>query len=233
MCFHLSLSQKAVNLENRYKSKFEQGYEQIFHANAFTLPNYPVVSTENHSTFQFYSWGLKPSWAKDDKIRTKTINARSETVFEKPSFRNSIMRKRCLVPVTGFFENQTVGKEKFPYIIKLKSEEIFSLGGIWSEWTDKTTGEILKSFSILTITANELMSEIHNLKKRMPLILNKTDEEKWIDLNLKRNELEQLFKPYKSDDMKAHRVSKDLNKPRIYTNKVEILNEITNESGMF
>jgi len=233
MCFHLSLSQKAINLENRYKSEFEQDYQQIYHANAFTLPNYPVISSDNQNTFQYYSLGLKPSWAKDDKIRTKTINARSETVFEKPSFRNSIMKKRCLVPVTGFFENQTVGKEKLPYIIKIKSDEIFSLAGIWSEWTNQTTGEILKSFSILTITANELMSEIHNLKKRMPLILNKTDENKWLDLSLERNKIEQLFKPYNDDDMTAHRISKDLNKSSIYTNNKEILNDITQEPGLF
>jgi len=226
MCFHLSISKKANNLENRYKAKFEQDYNQLFHANGFTLLDYPVISSEDSSVFNYYSWGLKPHWAKDDNIRTKTLNARSETVYEKPSFRDSIKQRRCLIPVTGFFENHTSGKIKQPYHIFLKSEEIFSLAGIWAEWTNRDNGEITKTFSILTTDANPLLAEIHNLKKRMPVIIPRKNESDWIDIELPKDDILELCKPYDEKDMSAYKVSRDLNSKSINSNKAEILEEL-------
>ncbi|MDC1068433.1 SOS response-associated peptidase [Candidatus Kapabacteria bacterium] len=230
MCFHLSISKKAQNLEARYKKEFEQAdnYEPIFHMNGFSFAEYPVISTEDEEQFKGYHWGLIPHWAKDDSIRSKTLNARSETVFEKPSFRSSIKTKRCLIPVTGFFENKTIGKTKQPYHISLKSDEIFSLGGIWAEWTDKDTGEIIKTFSILTTDANPLMADIHNLKKRQPVIISSNNESAWLDINLSKQDILNLCEPYPDDDMDAYEVSRDLNKRSVYTNTPDILNPNNN-----
>lgn len=223
MCFHLAISQTAQKLENRYNAQFDEEFVPIYHSNGFSFPNYPVISSGEQEKIQFYNWGLIPEWAKDKDIRSKTLNARSETVFEKPSFRQSIRSKRCLVPATGFYENQTVGKIKQPYHISIKSEEIFSLAGIWAEWLDKETGELKRTFSILTTDANPMMAEIHNLKKRMPVILNRENENLWLDTSLKKEELEKLILAYPEDDMMAFKVSRDLNKRTVNTNESWIL----------
>jgi putative SOS response-associated peptidase YedK len=230
MCFHLSISKKASSLESRYNAKMDDGYEPLFHMNGFSFAEYPVISTEDNEHFVHYHWGLIPHWAKDDSIRSKTLNARSETVFEKPSFRSSIKSKRCLVPATGFFENKTIGKTKQPFHISLKSEEIFSLGAIWAEWTDTDSGEIIKSFSILTTDANPFMADIHNLKKRQPVILSQANESAWLDTHLSKMDILNLCEPFPDDDMNAYEVSRDLNKRSVYTNTPHILNP---SSGLF
>ena len=124
-----------------------------------------------------------PHWAKDDSIRKNTLNARSETIHEKPSFRQ-VVNNRCLVLSDGFFEWQWLdekGKKKQKYEITLPSNELFAFAGLWSEWVDKTTGELINSYAILTTEANETMSRIHNSKKRMPMILSRDNERGWIN----------------------------------------------------
>jgi len=129
-----------------------------------------------------YHWGLIPFWSKDDNIKRATLNAKVETLSEKPSYRNST-KKRCLVIADGFYEWQWLdpkGKEKQKYLIRAKDQEIFALAGIYSHWTDKSTGEEKDTFSIVTTEANELMAEIHNNKKRMPIVLRKEDQRRWL-----------------------------------------------------
>ncbi len=109
----------------------------------------------------------------------KTFNARSETVSSKPAFRECFSSRRCLVPVRGFFEWQHVGGRKIPWYITLRDEEIFSLAGIWDSWTMQG-GMTLETFSVVTTRANELMEEIHNTKKRMPVILPSSAEKIWL-----------------------------------------------------
>jgi len=184
MCFHSKLSKKAVEIEQRYNAKFDniKMFLENISYNGFTFPKTPVVANENTKLIQQFQWGLIPSWAKDDSIKAYTLNAKIETIKEKPSFKNCV-KNRCLVIVDGFYEWQWLdpkGKKKQKYLIIKPKEELFSLGGIWSEWTDKTTGEIIKSYSIVTTEANELMAEIHNNKKRMPLILEPDQEENWL-----------------------------------------------------
>ena len=127
MCFHNSLSKTAQEVKNRFKAKYDETgvlFEPVFHATAFTFPKWPVITTDKPETLQLFNWGLIPHWAKDiedaKKARQNTLNAQSETVFEKPSFRFSIDKKRCIVPSTGFFEWRDIVKKKYPYFIKLK-----------------------------------------------------------------------------------------------------------------
>ena len=130
------------------------------------------------------------------------------SVFEKPSFRQSIKSKRCIVPSTGFFEWRSFNSKKYPYFISLTREEIFSIAGIWDTWTDKQTGEIISTFSILTVAANPLMAKIHNEKKRMPVILPTEIEKRWLDESLEKEEIVSLCKSFDESRMKTHTVSR-------------------------
>jgi putative SOS response-associated peptidase YedK len=130
-----------------------------------------------------------------------TYNAKSETVAEKPSFRGAMKNgHRCLIPVSGFFEWQHVGKVKYPYFIHLKSDHFFRLAGIYENGT----------YSILTTGANPLMARIHNRKQRMPVILTEVDGEAWLDPTLSAADVKQLCIPYPADDMEAWTVSRDI-----------------------
>lgn len=184
MCFHSKQSKKAVELENRFKAAIKDAtlFKQMEDINAFTFPKTPVVADDDKETIQFFKWGLIPKWAKDETIRDYTLNARIETIKEKNSFKGSV-NNRCLIIADGFYEWQWLdpkGKKKQKYLITLPNNELFAFGGIWSEWVDKNTGEIVKSYSIVTTAANELMAEIHNNKKRMPVILNPNNEKEWL-----------------------------------------------------
>jgi len=184
MCFHTKQSKAAIELEKRYNAKVEE--KNLFLENAvyngFTYPKCPVITNENEALIKHYQWGLIPFWAKDDSIKAYTLNAKIETIKEKPSFKVCV-KNRCLVIVDGFYEWQWLdpkGKKKQKYFISFPQEQLFSLAGIWSEWVDKSSGEIIKSYSIVTTEANELMAEIHNNKKRMPVVLNAEQEKNWL-----------------------------------------------------
>src|SRR5690606_26418140 len=125
-------------------------------------------------------WGLIPPWAKDEKIGYKMINARSETVAEKPSFRNAFKKKRCLVVADSFYEWQRKDGEKIPMRIKLKNGEPFAFAALWESWK-APDGKTVNTCSILTTEANSLMKSIHD---RMPVILTKEEEEMWLDPNV-------------------------------------------------
>ena len=184
--------------------------------NGFTYRKAPVIINDDKPRIQYYTWGLIPKWIKsiDDskKIRTQTLNARSESVFEKPSFRNSISKKRCLIPASGFYEWRDFNGKKYPYYIYLKDRDLFSFAGIYENWTDRETGEIFNTYSMLTVAANPLMAKIHNSKERMPVILSKEDEQKWLNPNLTSEEITSLMKPYDETLMTAYTVQKDFNK---------------------
>lgn len=215
MCFHNSMSVKVKELASRYgrKSDVVEIYRDIldeqYHVNAFNFPKYPVVTTSEE--VQVYNWGLIPFWTRTEpeEIRAMTLNARAETLFTKPSFREPIRMKRCLVPSTGYFEWRHEGKSKIPYYIYLKEEPIFSIAGIYDVWTDKETGEQLTTFSIITTTTNPLTDYIHNTKHRIPAILSKEDEEKWLNPNLSKAEIESFLKPFPAEKMDAYRIKND------------------------
>lgn len=183
MCFYYQLSAKAQELEHRFEKKIPEleNYTKNTWVNAFEHPSMPVILKESDE-IQFYEWGLIPHWAKDESIHKYTLNARIETIAEKPSFRDAIQQP-CLVPATGFYEWQWLdvkGKEKQKYLIRNTTIKLFSFAGIYSNWLDKSTGEIRNTYSILTTQANKLMEKVHNTKKRMPIILHPKDEAIWL-----------------------------------------------------
>ena len=184
MCFFSQQTKTAQELENRFKAKFDPnaGYKPSIY-NGFEHPKTPIIANTDIQEISLYQWGLIPIWAKDNSIQKYTLNAKIETITEKPAFKSST-EKRCLVLCDAFYEWQWLdakGKHKQKYKISLPNDEPFAFAGLWSEWLDKNTGEIIKTYTIITTEANELMSKIHNSKKRMPLILNREDEINWLN----------------------------------------------------
>jgi putative SOS response-associated peptidase YedK len=184
MCYHTQQTKLPLEVETRFQATLDNPLEfrpqnQI---NGFEFPKTPVIIDEKPQIITQYYWGLIPAWAKDEEIQKYTLNAKIETITEKPSFKNSV-NKRCLVIADGYFEWQWLdpkGKNKQKYEIGLPHHELFAFAGLYSQWKDKTTGEIKNTYTILTTEANPLMAEIHNTKKRMPIVLKREDESKWL-----------------------------------------------------
>jgi putative SOS response-associated peptidase YedK len=157
-------------------------------------------------------WGLIPSWAKDAKIGNKLINARGETVAEKPSFRSAFRKRRCLIPADGFYEWKKLDGGKQPHFIHLCDEEPFAFAGLWELWTNPNDGEVIESCTIVTTEANALMRTLHD---RMPVIVPAEDYDLWLDAATQDVEgLKGLLRPYPSDDMTAYPISAYVNNPR-------------------
>ncbi|WP_163536989.1 SOS response-associated peptidase [Gracilibacillus sp. YIM 98692] len=168
-----------------------------------------VVGTDDGRKAGLLKWGLIPSWAKDLKIGHKMINARSETVDEKPSFKRLLSRRRCLIIADSFYEWKRVGKEKFPYRITVNDGNVFTFAGLWDRW--RHNKEEIVTCTILTTKPNQLMSSIHD---RMPVILEEEKRKYWLDKEVEdRKYLKSLLMPYSANDMSAHPVSKAVNNP--------------------
>jgi putative SOS response-associated peptidase YedK len=156
-------------------------------------------------------WGLIPSWAKDESIGSKMINARAETLAEKPSFKRLLRSRRCLIAADGFYEWQKEQGGKTPMYITMKDGEIFALAGLWDTWKN-ADGEQIRTCTIITTEPNELVTSIHN---RMPVILPPEAREAWLDSTLHDdNLLVPLLKPYSADAMQARPVSRLVNNPQ-------------------
>ena len=156
MCGRYSVLPKAGNGRSKAAKMIEKNLKEARY-NAAPSQALPVVTNQQPDALQFFSWGLQPFWAKEAKAVKRAINARAETLAEKPMFRNLLKSKRCLVPADGFFEWQKTKEGKVPHRIMLKSEELFTFAGLWDAWTDKQTGKVLHTFSIITTVANELV----------------------------------------------------------------------------
>ncbi|QIA06763.1 SOS response-associated peptidase [Draconibacterium halophilum] len=186
--------------------------EEFFHVSGFQHPKMLIYTREDFELPAVASWGLIPFWVKNEQqqldIWNKTINARGETIFEKPSFRTSAKSKRCLIYIDGFFEHHHFGGKKYPFYIQRVDGEPMVLGGLWDEWTNKETGEMVNSFTIVTTIANALMKKIHNNPKlkeaRMPLILNEDKADNW--LNGTSEEAKAMILPATDGLLKAHTV---------------------------
>lgn len=153
-------------------------------------------------------WGLIPGWANDPRIGHKMINARAETVVTKAAFRDAWLRRRCLLPASGFYEWQWRGTRKQPYFVRLKSEKSFALGGLWEVWRG-ADGEALESCAIITTPANDVVKPIHD---RMPLVLGTESAKTW--LSGTHQDAAELLEPYPAAGMQAYPVSTAVNSPR-------------------
>jgi putative SOS response-associated peptidase YedK len=171
-----------------------------------------VVGDDGKRYMKQMRWGLIPSWAKDPSIGNKMINARAETVAEKPAYRSALKKRRCLVPADGFYEWQKLGNVKQPMRIVLKSHEPFGFAGLWEEWMSPE-GEGVLSCVIITTEANELLKSVHD---RMPVILTREAEAMWLDPKIQEPErLLALLKQYPPDQMEFYPVSREVNSPAI------------------
>jgi putative SOS response-associated peptidase YedK len=158
-------------------------------------------------------WGLIPFWSKDTKIGNSLINARAETVATKPAFRAAFRKRRCLVLADGFFEWQKNGKQKLPHYITLRDESPFCMAGLWESWSDKTAGRDIESFTIITTTANELVSPLHD---RMPVIVPRQNFGGWLDREFADLDwLQRCLAPIDAEQLKLRPVNKIVNKPAI------------------
>jgi len=182
------------------------------HYNIAPTQKIPVIYQDNNqeNRIEFMKWGLVPYWAKDPKIGYKMINARAETLTQKPSFKHLLKSKRCLVPSSGFYEWKRIDKRKVPYYIGIKNSKIFSFAGLYDNWKD-SVGNELKTFTIITTNSNNTLKPIHN---RMPVILEQEFEEDWLDVKTHDfDSLKQMLKPYPDDKMIAYAVSTEVNNP--------------------
>jgi putative SOS response-associated peptidase YedK len=184
-------------------------------------PRYNIAPTQQVVVIRTYQdesihldllkWGLIPLWSKDPSIGSKMINARSETVDTKPSFRSAFKHRRCIIPASGFYEWQEVGGKKHPLYVRLKDNNPMLFAGLWEHWKPEE-GETIESCTILTTTTNELIQPLHD---RMPVILDNKDKDLWLDPHVSDPEqLKSLFKPYPSEQMEIYPVSDIVNSPR-------------------
>jgi putative SOS response-associated peptidase YedK len=173
----------------------------------------PVVTSGMTRELKLMQWGLIPHWAKEPSIGNKLINARADTVHEKPSFRDSLKTRRCLIPATGFFEWAKAKDDRIkrPMYIYVVDEKMFSFAGLWSSWKSPQGADIL-TYTILTTEPNEFMKRIHH---RMPVILEREDEEHWLSEKLPNHEeMRKILRPFSSERMEAIEVSRVVNSPQ-------------------
>jgi putative SOS response-associated peptidase YedK len=160
-------------------------------------------------------WGLLPHFATDEQYKYKTINAKAETVDTLPTFRHSFVKKRCLVPATGFYEPDKInfGKQPFPWhYFKMKDNSIFAFAGIYDVWKDKNNGKEIRSYSIITTVPNTIVGKYHD---RMPVILEKEDEDVWLNSDIvEASQLLPLLKPFPDDKLEEWEVGGKARNPR-------------------
>jgi putative SOS response-associated peptidase YedK len=241
MCFSVNVNLVKEELENRYGATFldPDKYHPSYYYHAFSLPEIPAICSGKKDKIQILKWGLIPSWVKNSEsaaeIRFKTFNARSESIDSKPSFSASFASKRCVIPVKGFFEWQHIGQKKIPWYIYRSDNDIISIAGLWSEWVDTNSGELISTFSIVTTDANDLMAVIHNSQKRMPVVIEQSQESKWLDLTTPKEEALNLLKPYPSAVLKAHTISNLVNRNTADRNSPDLIKPFNwnSESTLF
>ena len=211
MCGRFTLTVNPAEVQETFSSySFPQQFAPRFNI----APTQPVLAipNDNQNIADFFVWGLIPMWAKDPSIGNRMINARGETLEEKPAFRSSLKYKRCLILADGFYEwKGAEGKKvKTPFFIHMKDRKPFAFAGLWDSW-NSPDGSLVKSCTIITTEPNELTGIIHN---RMPVILHPRDYAKWLDPSPQTpDQLKPLIKPFPADLMDAYPVSTLVNTP--------------------
>lgn len=211
MCGRFTLTETQADLAEKLQiDKIEE-----LRARYNIAPSQPVLAVKagphNERRVDFFNWGLIPAWAKDITIGYKMINARAETAADKPAFRAAMRHRRCLIPTNGFYEWKRTAERKQPYIFAVDGGSLFAMAGLWEVWTSSDGSEI-HSCSILTCAANPLMAEVHD---RMPVILDPTDYDRWIDSTAQSAEpVRDLLKPFAAERMTKCPVSRRVNSTR-------------------
>ena len=225
MCGRFQLSGKGKHISERYSVEV---FDDIYNPNYNCAPsqNLPIITNINPTKLSYFKWGLIPFWAKDPKVGFRNINARAETILEKPSFRHSFNKRRCIIPANGFYEWRQ-DSDKTPYRIFLKTENVFSMAGIWDTWKDAENKEF-NTFSILTTVATEKIKIIHN---RMPVILRPDIEKEWLS-DLPGDKLQAYIKSYDAKKLEFYPVSKRINSPK-HNDPDLIIPESVQQSKLF
>lgn len=212
MCGRFTLAWDIQHLMERF--------DLLYTGTADIVPRYNIAPSQNvlavvndgqNNRAGWLKWGLIPSWSRDPSAGSGIINAREETVTQKPSFRQAFYRRRCLIPADGFFEWKKDGERKRPFRIRLRDGQPFAMAGLWERWKGKN-GETIVSCTILTTRANALMEPIHH---RMPVILDPRDEGRWLDRSVTSQAvLQPMLTAYDSRKMEAYEVSSQVNSPK-------------------
>jgi len=206
MCGRYTIIAKAEEIEKRFNVEVPKSYTPRY--NAAPSQNLPIITNQSPEGVSFFHWGLIPEWAKNKSISTKLINARAETLTEKPSFKNSLKQRRCLVLSNGFYEwKQSSKKSKIPYWIHLESKELFAFAGLWESYEDEDQKPVF-TFTIITTKANSTISRIH---ERMPVILKPNSEKIWLSSEVGTEEHLSLLKPYDEKEMAFYSISPMVN----------------------
>jgi putative SOS response-associated peptidase YedK len=217
MCFYYAIlkTDAKVLIANRIITEEQLNlFPEKKMVNGFDYPYMPVIASNKPDEIQMFRWGFVPPHiysvqkAREFLTHYNTLNAKSESLFESRLYGESIMKRRCLILCSGFFEWRhkdptKKNPEKYPFYVSLKDEGMFVFGGIWESFTITETGESIKTYAIITTPANPLMELVHNSKKRMPLILGPEDATKWLDNHLNQEEIKSLIKPFDASKLKA------------------------------
>ena len=205
MCGRYALYGPVSRLRERFDAELED-FELTSRYNAAPMQWLPVVRQRpgGERVIHLLRWGLVPSWSKDEAIATKTINARGESAAEKPAFRAAFRRRRCIVPVSGFYEWQTVAGDKQPFYIHPVGAEFFALAGLWERWTRPRDGESIDTFTIVTTAAYAAMRQLHD---RMPVILAPADYATWLSADTPPDQVQALIRPCPEAMLAAYPVS--------------------------
>lgn len=209
MCGRYSISKSKDELQVRFSATV-QGSEGVQRYNVAPTQLSAVITAQQPSSIQAFRWGLIPYNAADISVGARYINARAETINEKYPFARLLETNRCTVPADGFYEWKKAGKVKIPHRFTLSDESIFSFAGLWDAWADKSTGEIIHSFTIITVAPNGLVSPVHD---RMPAMLSPEKEKLWLDSAIGAAEAIKLLEPFAEDKMRSITVSDLVNSP--------------------
>lgn len=202
MCGRYSLSKSKIDLEERFQAEMLTDFKPRYNIAPTQLV--PVITSQSPKGFSFFYWGITPDFGKNKPVSQKLINAKAESVHEKASFKSSFKQRRCIIPADGFYEWKRLGKKtKIPYRFTLRDDELFAFAGIWEEY-ENVNGDTQHTFLVLTTTPNEVVSEVHD---RMPVIISKEMEKKWLDKYTEEKELLEMLHPYDPDRMVGFTVS--------------------------
>jgi putative SOS response-associated peptidase YedK len=220
MCFNIAMTKTAEQIASFYGINISDipPLPEYYHVSGFANPAVPVLCScrkdkSVSKKVELMKWGLIPSWIKTvkdaEEIRQKTLNARCETISRLPSFRGSYKTMRCIAVTDGFYEPHHGADQTWPFFIRRKDRGILSLAGLYAVWTDPETHQQISTFTIITTEANRMLSQVHNLKKRMPVILPDDNAllEKWFDPELPYSSLEKYFIPADFEFLESFPVS--------------------------